>query len=72
MSEREAGVIAMRFGITDEVGTGVRLTLDQIGEKYGVTRERIRQIESNTIEKLRHPSRIRTLEGFLFDSDDVY
>ncbi|MCV7666100.1 RNA polymerase sigma factor, partial [Micrococcus luteus] len=53
LSEREAGVVAMRFGLTD----GQPKTLDEIGKVYGVTRERIRQIESKTMSKLRHPSR---------------
>ena len=53
LSEREAGVVAMRFGMTD----GQPKTLDEIGKVYGVTRERIRQIESKTMSKLRHPSR---------------
>ena len=53
LSEREAGVVSMRFGLTD----GQPKTLDEIGKVYGVTRERIRQIESKTMSKLRHPSR---------------
>ena len=57
LSEREAGVVAMRFGLTD----GQPKTLDEIGKVYGVTRERIRQIESKTMSKLRHPSRSRVL-----------
>jgi RNA polymerase sigma factor (sigma-70 family) len=52
LSEREAGVVSMRFGLTD----GQPKTLDEIGKVYGVTRERIRQIESKTMSKLRHPS----------------
>ena len=55
LSEREAGVVSMRFGLTD----GQPKTLDEIGKVYGVTRERIRQIESKTMSKLRHPSRAR-------------
>ena len=55
LSEREAGVVSMRFGLTD----GQPKTLDEIGKVYGVTRERIRQIESKTMSKLRHPSRSR-------------
>ena len=54
LSEREAGVVSMRFGLTD----GQPKTLDEIGKVYGVTRERIRQIESKTMSKLRHPSRV--------------
>ena len=61
LSEREAGVVAMRFGMTD----GQPKTLDEIGKVYGVTRERIRQIESKTMSKLRHPSRSQTLRDFL-------
>ncbi|MCV7708441.1 RNA polymerase sigma factor, partial [Micrococcus luteus] len=57
LSEREAGVVAMRFGLTD----GQPKTLDEIGKVYGVTRERIRQIESKTMSKLRHPSRSQVL-----------
>ena len=61
LSEREAGVVSMRFGLTD----GQPRTLDEIGKVYGVTRERIRQIESNTMSKLRHPSRSRQLRDYL-------
>ncbi len=61
LSEREAGVVRMRFGLTG----GRAHTLDEIGQVYGVTRERIRQIEARTMSKLRHPSRSRTLEGYL-------
>ena len=61
LSEREAGVITMRFGIND----GQPKTLDEIGKKYGVTRERIRQIESKTMSKLRHPSRSQVLRDYL-------
>ncbi|MEQ7845800.1 sigma-70 family RNA polymerase sigma factor [Nocardioides kribbensis] len=62
LSEREAGVISMRYGLTD----GEEMTLDQIGKVYGVTRERIRQIESKTMSKLRHPSRSDVLEPYLY------
>ena len=58
---REAGVIRARFGI----GDGVQMTLDQIGEKFGVTRERIRQIEQKTLCKLKHPSRANRLQDYL-------
>ena len=58
---REAGVIRSRFGL----GDGVQKTLDQIGEEFGVTRERIRQIESKTMSKLRHPSRSQLLRDYL-------
>ena len=61
LSEREAGVVSMRFGLTD----GQPKTLEQIGKVYGVTRERIRQIESNTMSKLRHPSRSKVLWDYL-------
>jgi RNA polymerase primary sigma factor len=60
-SEREAGVIRLRFGLTD----GRPRTLDEIGQVYGVTRERIRQIESKTMSKLRHPSRSEVLRDYL-------
>ncbi len=61
LSEREAGVVRMRFGLTD----GQPKTLDEIGKVYGVTRERIRQIESKTMSKLRHPSRSQVLRDYL-------
>ncbi len=61
LSEREAGVVSMRFGLTD----GRPKTLDEIGKVYGVTRERIRQIESKTMSKLRHPSRSQVLRDYL-------
>ncbi len=65
LSERESGVIRMRFGL----GVGSPATLDEIGEMFGVTRERIRQIESKTMAKLRHPSRVHTLEHFMGTKD---
>ena len=61
LSEREAGVVSMRFGLTD----GQPKTLDEIGKVYGVTRERIRQIESKTMSKLRHPERSQLLRDYL-------
>ena len=61
LSEREAGVIRMRYGL----GDGIPKTLDQIGENFGVTRERIRQIEQKTMAKLRHPARAQLLREFL-------
>jgi RNA polymerase primary sigma factor len=61
LSDREAGVVRMRFGLTD----GQPKTLDEIGKVYGVTRERIRQIESKTMSKLRHPSRSQVLRDYL-------
>ena len=61
LSERESGVVSMRFGLTE----GQPKTLDEIGKVYGVTRERIRQIESKTMSKLRHPSRSQVLRDYL-------
>src|SRR6478752_5929504 len=61
LSEREAGVVSMRFGLAD----GQPKTLDEIGKVYGVTRERIRQIESKTMSKLRHTSRSDLLRDYL-------
>ncbi|MBB6348221.1 RNA polymerase sigma factor RpoD-like protein [Nonomuraea muscovyensis] len=61
LTEREAGVISMRYGLTD----GKPMTLDEIGKVYGVTRERIRQIEAKTMSKLRHPSRALALRDYL-------
>jgi RNA polymerase primary sigma factor len=61
LSEREAGVIRLRFGLSD----GRPHTLDEIGRVYGVTRERIRQIEAKTMTKLRHPARSQPLRGYL-------
>lgn len=61
LSEREAGVVRLRFGLTD----GQPRTLDEIGQVYGVTRERIRQIEAKALRKLKHPSRSRKLRSFL-------
>jgi RNA polymerase primary sigma factor len=61
LAEREAGILRLRFGLTD----GRPRTLDEIGQVYGVTRERIRQIESKTMTKLRHPSRSRLLRDFM-------
>ncbi len=61
LSEREAGVVSLRFGLAD----GQPKTLEEIGQVYGVTRERIRQIESKTMSKLRHPSRSNLLRDYL-------
>jgi len=61
LSEREAKVVALRFGLTD----GQPKTLDEIGRKIGLTRERIRQIEARTMSKLRHPSRSQVLRDYL-------
>jgi RNA polymerase primary sigma factor len=61
LSDREAGIVRLRFGLTD----GQPRTLDEIGHLYGITRERIRQIESKAMAKLRHPSRSEALRDFL-------
>jgi RNA polymerase primary sigma factor len=61
LSPREEEVLKMRFGIAD----GSEHTLEEVGKKFAVTRERIRQIESKALRKLRHPSRSRQLEAFL-------
>jgi RNA polymerase primary sigma factor len=61
LSEREASIIRLRFGLID----GQPHSLDEIGQVHGVTRERIRQIESKTLAKLRHPSRCRILRDYL-------
>ena len=61
LSEREAGVIAFRFGLVD----GQSYSLEDIGNIYGVTRERIRQIEKKALQKLRHPARSEFLRSFL-------
>ena len=61
LTDREAGVIRLRFGLTD----GRPRTLDEIGHVYGVTRERIRQIESKSMSKLRHPARAKALRDYL-------
>ena len=63
LSEREAGVVSMRFGL----GDGQPKTLDEIGKVYGVTRERIRQIEAKALRKLRQPSRSKPLRDFIED-----
>ena len=61
LSEREKKVIQLRFGLLD----GHPRTLEEVGREFGVTRERIRQIESKTLAKLRHPSRAQVLRGYL-------
>jgi RNA polymerase primary sigma factor len=66
LEAREEGIIAMRFGMTD----GQEKTLDAIGKFYGVTRERIRQIEVKTMKKLRHPSRSCVLRQYMYDGHD--
>ncbi len=61
LTEREAGIVRLRYGLTD----GQPRTLEQIGQIYGVTRERVRQLESRTMAKLRHPSRCQALRDYL-------
>jgi RNA polymerase primary sigma factor len=61
LSEREQDVLNMRFGLSDGYGH----TLEEVGRKFNVTRERIRQIEAKALRKMRHPTRLRKLEGFL-------
>jgi len=66
LTEREARVLKMRFGLED----GVNQTLEAVGMVFGVTRERIRQIEAKALRKLRHPTRSRKLKGFFKESED--
>jgi RNA polymerase primary sigma factor len=61
LGEREARVVALRFGLVD----GRQHTLDEIGHEFGLTRERIRQVEKETLAKLRHPSRAQRLRDYL-------
>ena len=61
LTEREQEVLTLRFGLAD----GYSRTLEEVGKKFKVTRERIRQIEAKALRKMRHPTRIRKLEGFL-------
>ena len=61
LSEREQMVLALRFGL----GDGYSRTLEEVGKQFSVTRERIRQIEAKALRKMRHPTRIRQLHGFL-------
>src|SRR5256885_11299778 len=61
LTERERKILEMRFGLVD----GYERTLEEIGKMYSVTRERIRQIEAKALRKLRHPTRVRHLQGFL-------
>jgi DNA-directed RNA polymerase sigma subunit (sigma70/sigma32) len=64
LSKQEQEVLSLRFGLRD----GVALTLEEIGAHFNVTRERIRQIEAKALRKLRHPARLRQLQG-LFTGD---
>ena len=66
LTERERKILELRFGLTD----GYARTLEEIGKQFKVTRERIRQIEAKGLRKLRHPTRIRHLQGFL-ESDET-
>ena len=61
LTEREQKVLALRFGL----GDGYARTLEEVGKQFKVTRERIRQIEAKALRKMRHPTRIRQLQGFL-------
>ncbi len=65
LSEREKKVLSLRFGLTD----GYSRTLEEVGKMFNVTRERIRQIEAKALRKMRHPTRLRQLQGF-FDEDE--
>jgi RNA polymerase primary sigma factor len=61
LTERERKVLELRFGLTD----GYSRTLEEVGKQFKVTRERIRQIEAKALRKMRHPTRLRQLQGFL-------
>jgi RNA polymerase primary sigma factor len=61
LTDRERPVLDLRFGLTD----GYARTLEEVGKQFNVTRERIRQIESKALRKLRHPSRVKKLEGYI-------
>src|SRR5581483_10991595 len=61
LTERERRIVELRFGLID----GYARTLEEVGKQYKVTRERIRQIEAKALRKLRHPTRVRHLKGFL-------
>jgi RNA polymerase primary sigma factor len=61
LSERERKVLELRFGL----GDGAPRTLEEVGKQFRVTRERIRQIEAKALRKMRHPTRLRHLHGFI-------
>jgi len=67
LTERERKILEMRFGLID----GYERTLEEIGKMYNVTRERIRQIEAKALRKLRHPTRVRHLQGFLDTEEEA-
>src|SRR5215469_5185702 len=67
LTERERKILEMRFGLVD----GYERTLEEIGKMYNVTRERIRQIEAKALRKLRHPTRVRHLQGFLETDEEA-
>ncbi len=67
LTERERKILEMRFGLVD----GYERTLEEIGKMYNVTRERIRQIEAKALRKLRHPTRVRHLQGFLESEEEA-
>jgi RNA polymerase primary sigma factor len=68
LTERERKIVEMRFGLVD----GYERTLEEIGRQYNVTRERIRQIEAKALRKMRHPTRLRHLQGFLENEETVF
>jgi RNA polymerase primary sigma factor len=65
LSARERRVVELRFGLAD----GHARTLEEVGREFGITRERIRQIEAKTLSKLRHPSRAQKLRDYLFEEN---
>jgi len=68
LTERERKIVEMRFGLVD----GYERTLEEIGRQYNVTRERIRQIEAKALRKMRHPTRLRHLQGFLENEETIF
>jgi RNA polymerase primary sigma factor len=68
LDAKEQAIVRMRFGLDD----GLVKTLKEIGDKYQISRERVRQIESKALAKLQHPTRIKQLEGWSADIDDIY